>query len=238
MQLWADGLIQYDLYPGDEILIVEADLSVYDELRLSFHQRSSQLTHLNAARYAELLYDASKLTNLHISFCDEPSTRDEYGDIDETLLGYLSYGTAYPRLQHLTIEGITCDRDILIRLLTSHAATLRKLKLSNIQLRRGPNRLSGLCCLVVFLKDVRRVLVNLETFILHDSLSSYPHMWTLERRPPGPEHAFKDTILARVEHWMVDRSLDADDSPVEHLGMFTGNEIEGVDWSLRWGLRE
>lgn len=224
--------------------------SVLDNLRvldLSFRNATLMTTANHIDCLQTVLKSGRKLKTLTLRLTDYTTTRYQYPDDDlsselSTLLesptGSWVAQPLLPRLENLKIDACICHSEDLIHFLKIHAATLRRLEMSNITLLGGEDRRE---CWVQLIKYFKSHL-NLS----HVSFNGWLTNGGRQHWFVAKDNVSEDRLKAKVERYIVDKRIPL--CPLEPLAIqayqsdvgkpANGKEWEGdITWTMIYASR-
>ncbi|EXJ72672.1 uncharacterized protein A1O5_03818 [Cladophialophora psammophila CBS 110553] len=196
--------------------------------------------HLEAIR--SLLEGAPRIRTLKLRLTDCSGNRYEYADDDltsdlcgllETPAGTWTSVPLLPRLETLILDACVCHDEDLIHFLKIHAATLRRLQLSNVTLLGDEDRRECWVRLIKHLKkDLKLTSVSFSGWLSNGGRQQ----WFVTKDTVGI-----DRLKAKVEAYVVDRHIR--ECPLESIAIqpnqgdveqpANGEEFEGdLTWTM------
>ncbi|KAH0843726.1 hypothetical protein AYO21_08205 [Fonsecaea monophora] len=215
-------------------------------LELSFRNDTliSTANHIEAVR--SLLEGAPRIKTLRLRLTDCSASRYQYAEDDlmsdfcgllETSAGTWTSAPLIPRLETLIIDACICHDEDLMHFLKIHAATLRRLELSNITLLGGEDRRECWVRLIKHLKtDLKLTSVSFSGWLSNGGRQQ----WFVAKDTVGT-----DRLKAKVEAYVVDRRIR--ECPLESIAIQPnqgdveqpedGEEFEGdLTWTMVYSL--
>ncbi|KIX93443.1 uncharacterized protein Z520_10862 [Fonsecaea multimorphosa CBS 102226] len=211
-------------------------------LELSFRNDTliSTANHIEAVR--SLLEGASRIKTLKLRLTDCSASRFQYAEDDltsdftgllETSAGTWTSTPLVPRLETLIVDACICHDEDLIHFLKIHAATLRRLELSNVTLLGGEDRRECWVRLIKHLKtDLKLTSVAFSGWLSNGGRQQ----WFVAKDTVGT-----DRLKAKVEAYVTDRRIR--ECPLESIAIqpnqgdvvqpANGEEFEGdLTWTM------
>ncbi|KEF59621.1 uncharacterized protein A1O9_04467, partial [Exophiala aquamarina CBS 119918] len=230
-----------------QLCIFQAVMDSLRVLDLSFRNASLMSTACHLDCIQSLLKCARKLKTLTLRLTDYTTTRYQYPDDElsselsillESSTGAWLSRPLLPRLENLTIEACICHSEDLIHFLKIHAATLRRLELSNITLLGAEDRRE---CWVSLMKYFKNQLK-----LSHVSFSGWLTNGGRQHWFVAKDSVSEDRLKAKVERYIVDKHIPL--CPLEPLAIqanqsdvgkpANGKEWEGdITWTMIYASR-
>lgn len=230
-----------------QLCIFQAVMDSLRVLELSFRNASLMSTACHIDCIQSLLKCAKKLKTLTLRLTDYTTTRYQYPDDElsselsillESSTGAWLSRPLLPRLENLTIEACICHSEDLIHFLKIHAATLRRLELSNITLLGSEDRRE---CWVHLIKHFKSQLK-----LSHVSFSGWLTNGGRQHWFVAKDNVSEDRLKAKVERYIVDKHILV--CPLDRLAIqanqsdvgkpANGKEWEGdITWTMIYASR-